>query len=75
MAIAELVALFLKGLKERSVFTMAIQDRKATGACWGFQGILGLVERRSSHIHKNQSRTQKYERHNAVGSAFGKASI
>lgn len=33
VAIAELVALFLEGLKERSVFTMALQDRKATGAC------------------------------------------
>lgn len=30
VAIAELVALFLEGLKERSVFTMALQDRKAT---------------------------------------------
>ncbi|XP_060034081.1 unconventional myosin-VIIb [Erinaceus europaeus] len=30
VAIAELVALFLEGLKERSVFTMAMQDRKAT---------------------------------------------
>lgn len=32
VAIAELVAMFLEGLKERSVFTMALQDRKATGA-------------------------------------------
>lgn len=32
VAIAELVALFLEGLKERSVFAMALQDRKATGA-------------------------------------------
>lgn len=32
VAIAELVALFLDGLKERSVFAMALQDRKATGA-------------------------------------------
>ncbi|XP_014693242.3 unconventional myosin-VIIb isoform X1 [Equus asinus] len=31
VAIAELVALFLEGLKERSVFAMALQDRKATG--------------------------------------------
>ena len=31
VAIAELVAMFLEGLKERSVFTMALQDRKATG--------------------------------------------
>ncbi|XP_040613950.1 unconventional myosin-VIIb isoform X2 [Mesocricetus auratus] len=30
VAIAELVALFLGGLKERSVFAMALQDRKAT---------------------------------------------
>ncbi|XP_023565487.1 unconventional myosin-VIIb [Octodon degus] len=30
VAIAELVALFLEGLKERSVFAMALQDRKAT---------------------------------------------
>ncbi|KAM9249280.1 unconventional myosin-VIIb [Dugong dugon] len=30
VAIAELVAMFLEGLKERSVFTMALQDRKAT---------------------------------------------
>lgn len=32
VAIAELVALFLEGLKERSIFAMALQDRKATGA-------------------------------------------
>lgn len=32
VAIAELVAMFLEGLKERSVFAMALQDRKATGA-------------------------------------------
>uniref|UniRef100_A0A8C2VAX4 Unconventional myosin-VIIb n=1 Tax=Chinchilla lanigera TaxID=34839 RepID=A0A8C2VAX4_CHILA len=30
VAIAELVALFLEGLRERSVFAMALQDRKAT---------------------------------------------
>uniref|UniRef100_A0A8C2RZE7 Myosin VIIB n=1 Tax=Capra hircus TaxID=9925 RepID=A0A8C2RZE7_CAPHI len=30
VAIAELVAVFLEGLKERSVFAMALQDRKAT---------------------------------------------
>ncbi|XP_054113306.1 unconventional myosin-VIIb isoform X2 [Callithrix jacchus] len=30
VAIAELVALFLEGLKERSMFAMALQDRKAT---------------------------------------------
>ncbi|XP_069845597.1 unconventional myosin-VIIb [Dipodomys merriami] len=30
VAIAEMVALFLGGLKERSVFAMALQDRKAT---------------------------------------------
>ncbi|XP_057601473.1 unconventional myosin-VIIb isoform X2 [Hippopotamus amphibius kiboko] len=30
VAIAELVALFLDGLKERSMFAMALQDRKAT---------------------------------------------
>ncbi|XP_053452789.1 unconventional myosin-VIIb isoform X2 [Nycticebus coucang] len=30
VAIAEMVALFLEGLKERSVFAMALQDRKAT---------------------------------------------
>jgi myosin-7 len=30
VSIAELVALFLGGLKERSVFAMALQDRKAT---------------------------------------------
>ncbi|XP_037704774.1 unconventional myosin-VIIb [Choloepus didactylus] len=30
VAIAELVALFLEGLKERSVFAMALQDRRAT---------------------------------------------
>ncbi|XP_032741248.1 unconventional myosin-VIIb [Rattus rattus] len=30
VAIAEMVALFLAGLKERSVFAMALQDRKAT---------------------------------------------
>lgn len=31
VAIAELVAMFLEGLKERSIFAMALQDRKATG--------------------------------------------
>ncbi|XP_019480078.1 PREDICTED: unconventional myosin-VIIb isoform X1 [Hipposideros armiger] len=30
VAIAELVAMFLEGLKERSIFAMALQDRKAT---------------------------------------------
>ncbi|KAM5326969.1 unconventional myosin-VIIb isoform 1-T1 [Glossophaga mutica] len=30
VAIAELVAMFLEGLKERSVFAMALQDQKAT---------------------------------------------
>ncbi|KAF0879428.1 MYO7B protein, partial [Crocuta crocuta] len=30
VAVAELVAMFLEGLKKRSVFTMALQDRKAT---------------------------------------------
>ncbi|XP_049743897.1 unconventional myosin-VIIb [Elephas maximus indicus] len=30
VAIAELVAMFLEGLKDRSVFAMALQDRKAT---------------------------------------------
>ncbi|KAF4026282.1 hypothetical protein G4228_018407 [Cervus hanglu yarkandensis] len=30
VAVAELVAMFLEGLKERSVFAMALQDRKAT---------------------------------------------
>ncbi|KAM8787797.1 unconventional myosin-VIIb [Rhynchonycteris naso] len=30
VAIAELVAMFLEGLKKRSVFTMALQDQKAT---------------------------------------------
>ncbi|XP_006876269.1 PREDICTED: unconventional myosin-VIIb [Chrysochloris asiatica] len=31
VTIAELVAMFLEGLKERSVFAMALEDRKATG--------------------------------------------
>lgn len=39
VAIAELVALFLGGLKERSVFAMALQDRKATGAHWERDGV------------------------------------
>lgn len=38
VAIAELVAMFLEGLKERSVFAMALQDRKATGAQPGGEG-------------------------------------
>lgn len=38
VAIAELVAMFLEGLKERSVFAMALQDRKATGARLGWIG-------------------------------------
>lgn len=33
VAIAELVTVFLEGLKERSVFAMALQEQKATGAC------------------------------------------
>lgn len=32
VAVAELVAVFLEGLRERSVFAMALQDQKATGA-------------------------------------------
>lgn len=39
VAIAEMVALFLGGLKERSVFAMALQDRKATGAYWEREGV------------------------------------
>lgn len=35
VAIAELVAVFLEGLRERSVFAMALQDQKATGARGG----------------------------------------
>lgn len=38
VAIAELVAMFLQGLKERSVFAMALQDRKATGTQPGGEG-------------------------------------
>ena len=38
VAIAELVALLLEGLKERSIFAMALQDRKATGARLGGVG-------------------------------------
>lgn len=38
VAVAELVAMFLEGLKERSVFAMALQDRKATGAQPGGEG-------------------------------------
>lgn len=38
VAIAELVAMFLEGLKERSIFAMALQDRKATGARCGEAG-------------------------------------
>lgn len=38
VAIAELVAMFLEGLKERSVFAMALQDQKATGAWLGWIG-------------------------------------
>lgn len=41
VAIAELVAMFLEGLKERSVFAMALQDRKATGAQWAGRGERG----------------------------------
>lgn len=44
VAIAELVAMFLEGLKERSVFAMALQDRKTTGAQPG--GEQGLVRGR-----------------------------
>ena len=38
VAVAELVAMFLEGLKERSVFAMALQDRKATGTQPGGEG-------------------------------------
>lgn len=41
VAIAELVALFLEGLKERSVFTMALQDRSASGAQQGGECFWG----------------------------------
>lgn len=40
VAIAELVAVFLEGLKERSVFAMALEDQKATGA-WARCGWWG----------------------------------
>lgn len=39
VAITELVAMFLEGLKERSVFAMALQDRNATGAWMGGLGV------------------------------------
>lgn len=42
VAIAELVAMFLEGLKERSVFAMALQNRKATGAQWGGAGLWSM---------------------------------
>ncbi|ELK26098.1 Myosin-VIIb [Myotis davidii] len=38
VAIAELVAVFLEGLKERSVFAMALEDQKATGAWARYMG-------------------------------------
>lgn len=47
VAIAELVAMFLEGLKERSVFAMALQDRKATG--YYFLG-LGWEVMKCSHV-------------------------
>lgn len=50
VAIAELVAIFLEGLKERSVFAMALQDRKATGAQPGGEGrIVWSVGRWLAH--------------------------
>lgn len=55
VAIAELVALFLEGLKERSVFAMALQDRKATGAHWSGRHsegpLVGPVGRQLTHLH------------------------
>lgn len=56
VAIAEMVALFLGGLKERSVFAMALQDRRATGAHWEREGAHGTGgEGRLPQIHKTQS--------------------
>lgn len=56
VAIAEMVALFLAGLKERSVFALALQDRKATGTHWEREGAHGTCgEGWLSHIHKTQS--------------------
>lgn len=56
VAIAEMVALFLAGLKERSVFAMALQDRKATGAHREREEARGTsVEGWLSLMHKTQS--------------------
>lgn len=50
VAIAELVAMFLEGLKERSVFAMALQDQKATGA-WPGGVQVWLVNGKIAHLH------------------------
>lgn len=57
VAIAEMVALFLGGLKERSVFAMALQDRRATGTHWEREGAHRTSgEGWLSPIHKTQGR-------------------
>lgn len=60
VAIAELVALFLEGLKERSVFTMALQDRSASGAqqdgeCFGGRGHWRQVLSEQSTVNLDPS--------------------
>lgn len=64
VAIAELVALFLEGLKERSVFAMALQDRKATGARLGGVGAgprVGSVGTPHAHLHTQQPQGKQRE--------------
>lgn len=83
VAIAELVALFLEGLKERSVFAMALQDRKATGAQLGGVGGHVVYGRAASSqprgsSHAAWSRDRRLEQRDSAtkpwGAAVGKAS-
>lgn len=63
VAIAELVAMFLEGLKERSVFAMALQDRKATGAQPGGEGqIVWSVGGWLAHPHVSVAMQQDSRR-------------
>lgn len=89
VAVAELVAMFLEGLKERSVFTMALQDRKATGAQpGGDQGVArGLMlwsgGRWPAHPHvsaairqgsgRDPSREREQGLQSTVGGSFGQS--
>lgn len=72
-----MVALFLGGLKERSVFAMALQDRKATGTYWERGGAAAHGTSREgwlSHIQETPGKAQRHE-HPFYGVSFSKVPI